>query len=82
MHGAQPLSARAVFRLGGGQVFGQKEQVILGRALGRVFAFQPLAEAQDVDDAIDEHGGLAAACPRQDEQGAFGREHGLALLFI
>ena len=82
MHGAQPLSARAVFRLGVGQVFGQEQQVVIGRALGRIFAFQPLPKAQDVDDAVDEHGGLAAARPRQNEQGAFGREHSLALLFI
>ena len=82
VHGAQLLGARAVFRFGVGQIFGQEQQVFFGRACGRVLARQPLSEAQDIDDAVDEHRGLAAARARQDEQGAFGSEHGLALLVI
>ena len=78
----QLFGAGAVFRLGSGLVFGEEEQVLLGRTLGSKFARQPLAKAQDVDDTVDEHSGLAAACARKDEQRAFGGEHRFALAVV
>ena len=82
MHGAQPLRVFPIFRLGGGQVFSEEQQVLLGGACRRIGAVQPLAKAQDIDDAVDEHGGFAATRARKDKQRPLGGKYRLALLFV
>ena len=82
IHRAQVLRAGTVLWFRVGQVFGQKQQIVLGRPVGRKFTFQSVAELENVDDAVDEHGRLAAACTRQDEQRAFGLIDSLALLVV
>ena len=82
IHRAQVLCAGAVLRLRIGQVFGQEQQIVLGRPVGRKFTFQSIAELENVDDAVDEHGRLAAACTRQDEQRTLGLVDSLALLVV
>ena len=82
IHRAQVLRAGAVLRLRIGQVFGQKQKIVFGRPVGRKFTFQSVAELENVDDAVDEHGRLAAARPRQDEQRTLGLIDSLALLVV
>ena len=82
IHRAQVLRAGAVLRLRIGQVFGQKQKIVFGRPVGRKFTFQSVAELENVDDAVDEHGRLAAACTRQDEQRTLGLIDSLALLVV
>ena len=82
IHRAQVLRAGAVLRLRIGQIFGQEQKIVLGRPVGRKFTFQSIAELENVDDAVDEHGRLAAARPRQDEQRTLGLIDSLALLVV
>ena len=82
IHRAQVLRAGTVLRLGIGQVFGQEQKIVFGRPVGRKFTFQSVAELENVDDAVDEHGRLAAARTRKDEQRALGLIDSLALLVV
>ena len=41
-----------------------------------------VVEADEVGDAVDQHGGLSAACTREDEQRAVGGEHRLPLHIV
>ena len=79
---AEMLGTGAVFRLRVVKVLRQKYQIVLGRPLGRVFVQPSLTEAQEVDDAVDQHSGLAAACTRQNEQRAVRLKDCLALLIV
>ena len=76
------LRAGAVLRLRIGQVFGQEQKIVLGRPVGRIGIVQSIAELENVDDTVDEHGRLAAACTRQDEQRTLGLIDSLALLVV
>ena len=82
IHRAQVLRAGAVLRFRIGQVFGQEQQIVLGRPVGRIGIVQSVTELENVDDAVDEHGRLAAARPRQDEQRTLGLIDSLALLVV
>ena len=61
---------------------GQGHQVAVPRPLGRQLGFIAAAEPQQVDDAVDEHGGLSAAGACQKQKGPFCLEHGLPLHII
>ena len=76
------LRAGTVLRLRIGQVFGQEQQIVLGRPVGRIGIVQSIAELENVDDAVDEHGRLAAACTSQDKQRTLGLIDSLALLVV
>ena len=82
IHRAQVLRAGAVLRFRIGQVFGQEQKIVLGRPVGRIGIVQSIAELENVDDAVDEHGRLAAACTRQNEQRTLGLIDSLALLVV
>ena len=82
IHRAQVLRAGAVLRLRIGQVFGQEQKIVLGRPVGRKCTFQSVTELENVDDAVDEHGRLAAACTSQDEQRTLGLIDSLALFVV
>ena len=66
------------------QVAGQKLHVLRRDPIGHLHAAGVTAptEADEVGDAVDEHGGLAAAGARQEQQGAFGGEGAQALLLV
>ena len=56
--------------------------VLLRDLPGRPFRAVGRAEADEVGDAVDQHSGLAAACPREDEERAVGGEHRLPLHLV
>ena len=66
------------------QVAGQELHVLRRDPIGHFRAVGVAAptEADEVCDAVDEHGGLAAAGTRQEQQGAFGGEGAQALLLV
>ena len=66
------------------QVAGQKLHVLRRDPIGHLHAAGVTAptEADEVGDAVDEHGGLAAAGAGQEQQGAFGGEGAQALLLV
>ena len=81
--------AGRVLRQHGGQAGRGRRAHHLGRAQGDHVRFRHLAggpitavrlpETNDVCNAVDQHGGFAAACARQNQQRAFGMEHRLLL---
>ena len=60
----------------------QKGQVVGGDPLGDLRAVRAPAIAHQVGDAVDEHGGLSAARPGQQQQRPLGGEHRLLLLIV
>ena len=61
---------------------GQEVQVALLHPLRGLQAVRPPAIADQVGHPVDEHRGLAAARPRQQQQGPLGGQHGLLLLGV
>ena len=60
----------------------QQAQHLLVRAGRQLIAVGGAAVAEEVRDAVDEHRGLAAPGPGQDQQRALRRQHGLLLSFV
>ena len=85
LQAAQALLPRLVLRGRGdfsGGVVLQKGQVVGGHPLGHLLAVRPPAVLHQVGDAVDEHGGLAAPRPGQQEEGPLGGQHRLLLLRV
>ncbi len=84
VHGAQLLHPRPVLRVLGEALRAglQKGQVLLRRPARGLAAVRAPAIADEVGDAVDQHGGLAAARPGQQQQGPLGGQHRLALLRV
>ncbi len=79
LHGAQTPGPLPVLRLRPLREGLQEEEVLLPGPLRDLPAVAAPAEGEQVVHAVDEHGGLAAASPRQQEQRPLGGQHGLAL---
>ena len=77
-HSVQPRRGIGTGHDGSAQGFHIVLRHLPGRPLGAVGR----AEADEVGDAVDQHGGLSAACTREDEQGAVGGEHRLPLHIV
>ena len=65
VQGAELAHAQAVGAALGGDVVPQKEQIVTGDPGGAQGAVRAAAVGDEVGDAVDEHGGLAAARSRQ-----------------
>ena len=76
-HGEIGRFARQV--AAGGHGSAQVVEILLGDGAGQLFAAVGRAKADDVGDAVDQHGGLAGTGTRQNQQWAFGGKDGLAL---
>ena len=82
-----PRPGRAHGQIGGlpgkvaavGHSGAQVVKVSLGHRAGQLAAAVGRAEADDVGDAVDQHGGLAGACTCQNQQRAFGGKDSLPL---
>ena len=79
---AQPLLLRLLGGIGVLDVALQKGQVCGGGPGGRLIAVRPAAILHQVGDAVNEHGGLAAARPRQQQQRPIGGQCGPPLLRV
>ena len=60
----------------------QKGKVLLADKRRDVLAVVGVAKFDHVGDTVDHHGGLAAACARQNQDGAFGLKDRLTLFVI
>ena len=77
-HPIQPRRGVGAGHDGGAQGF----HIVLRHLPGRPPGAVGRAEADEVGDAVDQHGGLSAACTREDEQRAVGGEHRLPLHIV
>ena len=77
-HSVQPRRGIGAGHDGSAQGF----HIVLRHLPGRPSGAVGRAEADEVGDAVDQHGGLSAACTREDEQRAVGGEHRLPLHIV
>ena len=82
LQGAQPVGPEAALRRGAGGVVLQKGKVVGRDESGHLRRVRAPAVAHEVGHPMDEHGGLARAGARQQQQRPLGTQHGLLLLGV
>ena len=79
IHGAEPVDPADLIGVGPVREVFQKIQVLLRSPVGDLVAVAATAVGQKVVDPLDQHGGLAAARPRQQQEGSLGGHGPLTL---